>query len=78
MTTVRVHPQVKVNHSELQRQLYLLEVQIWQVQQDLKKVAAVGTYLTPSPPFALAGACLQQAHDCVGKIRQALRNTEGS
>ena len=74
MTTV--HPRVAINHDEIQRQLYSVEIQVWNAQHDLGVIARTSVYLTPPPAFTEALAALEMAHDFIGRIRQALRDAE--
>jgi hypothetical protein len=74
MTTV--HPQVQMKWDDIQRQLYSIEVSLWNIEQELAKVAVIGTYLEPSLGFTDASDTVALAHTKIGKIREALRDAE--
>ena len=74
MTTV--HPQVQLRWTEIQKQLYLLEMDLWLIEQEVVKVAAISVYLSPSlPDFTDIADTVALAHTKIGKLRQVLRDT---
>jgi hypothetical protein len=57
--------------TDVQRQLQLVEMQIWKTQQEL---GAIGRYEgRQSYAFEDARATLLRAHDAIGYIRKSLR-----